>query len=86
MFVTSMLSVRWKTSLSLLAVTTLCVSDAHNFTADPSSACDYGYHAYGELARFPYYLLQKQQDYALSTPDWEMRGFHSSQSFTHPSN
>ena len=41
------------------AVFIFCISDAHIFTADPSSVCDYGYHAWGELSRFTYCLLQK---------------------------
>ena len=41
------------------AVFTFCVSDACNFTANPSSVCDYGYRAFGELAGFACWLLQK---------------------------
>ena len=37
----------------------LGVRDAHKFTADPSTVCDYGYRAYSELARLTYCLLQK---------------------------
>ena len=35
------------------------VSDAHNFEAESSAKTDYGFRAYGELARFVYCLLQK---------------------------
>ena len=41
------------------AVLILCVSDAHNFTANPSSVCDHGYRAFGELARSTHCLLRK---------------------------
>ena len=54
-----MLAVDHNFPMSYHAVFTLCVSDTHNFTADPSSVCDYGYRTYGELARFTYCLLRK---------------------------
>ena len=41
------------------AVFVFYVSDAQNFSANPSSVCDYGYREFNELARFTYCLLQK---------------------------
>ena len=37
----------------------LGVSHAHNFTADPSTVFEYGYRAYGGLARFTFCLPQE---------------------------
>ena len=42
----------------VLSITHVSVSVANNF-AHSSTAADQGYHAFGELARFIYYLLQK---------------------------
>ena len=41
-----------------LSITHVSVSDANNFIHSPTAA-DQGYHAFGELARFIYCLLQK---------------------------
>ena len=41
-----------------LSITHVCVSVANNFINSPTAA-DQGYHAFGELARFIYCLLQK---------------------------
>ena len=45
--------------VSQRAIFILVVPVAHKFTADPSTVCDYGCRAYGELARLTYCLLQK---------------------------
>ena len=54
-----MLGVGYRFSMSHHAVSMLVVSEAHNLTADPSTVCDCGYRAHGELAGFTYCLLQK---------------------------
>ena len=42
-----------------LFISCFLVSDAHNFVAEQLRPHDYGFRAYGELARFVYCLLQK---------------------------
>ena len=48
----------WALSIVALSITHASVSVANNFIHCPT-ADDYGYHAFGELARFIYPLLQK---------------------------
>ena len=48
----------WALSIVALSITYASVSVANNFNHCPT-ADDYGYHAFGELARFIYCLLQK---------------------------
>ena len=48
----------WALSIVALSITHASVSVANNFIHCPT-ADDYGYHAFGELARFIYCLLQK---------------------------
>ena len=57
--VISVLGIGYPSSVGHHAVFLFCVSDAHNFTANPSSVYDYGYRAFAELARFTFCLLQK---------------------------
>ena len=54
----SILGVGNLSSVGHHAVFILCVSDAHKFTANPSSVFEDGYCAFGELARFTCCLLQ----------------------------
>ena len=48
----------WALSIVALSITHVSVSVANNFIHPPAAA-DQGYHAFGELARFIYCLLQK---------------------------
>ena len=48
----------WALSIVALSLTHVFVSVANNFVHPPTAA-DQGYHAFGELARFVYCLLQK---------------------------
>ena len=48
----------WALSIVALSLTHVSVSVANNFVHPPTAA-DQGYHAFGELARFVYCLLQK---------------------------
>ena len=80
----SVLGLGYLASVGHHAVFIFCVSDAHNFTANPSNVCDYGYHAFGELARFTYCLLQLVKS-AIITPGREVGGFNDSQPFSVPS-
>ena len=48
----------WALSIVSLSLTHVSVSVANNFVHPPTAA-DQGYHAFGELARFVYCLLQK---------------------------
>ena len=48
----------WALSIVALSITDVSVSVANNFIHTPTAA-DQGYHAFGELARFIYCLLQK---------------------------
>ena len=47
----------WALSIVALSLTHVSVSVANNFVHPPTAA-DQGYHAFGELARFVYCLLQ----------------------------
>ena len=68
----SVLSIGYLLLLSHHAVFNFFVPDVHNFTANPSSVYDYGYRAYGEIARFIYCRLQKIKS-AQSLPLVEQR-------------
>ena len=55
----SLLGIGYLSSVGHNAVFIFCVSDAHNFSDNRPSVCDYGYGAFGEVARFTLCLLQK---------------------------